>query len=58
MALLNIERMRRRPRFPSLFSSVLVLMVCLDQRRDAATAQGESDAAKKCEEIKIGELIV
>ena len=49
---------RRRP-FPSVSSSWIILILCLDYRRDATvTAQEESDAAKKCDEIKIGELIV
>ena len=42
---------------PAFSSSLFVLMLCLDHRRDATNAQ-ESDAAKKCEDIKIGELIV
>ena len=35
-------------------SSLLVFILCFDRR----IAQEQSDAAKKCEEIKIGELIV
>ena len=57
MAIWNYKRTRRRRRLSAFSSSLFVLMLCLDYRRDAATAQ-ESDAAKKCEEIKIGELIV
>ena len=35
--------------------SLLVFVLCFDRR---IAQQQESDAAKKCEEIKIGELIV
>ena len=56
MAIWNYKRTRRR-RLPAFSSSLFVLMLCLDHRRDATNAQ-ESDAAKKCEDIKIGELIV
>ena len=50
MAVLNYKRTRWR-------SSLFVLLLCLEFRGDA-TAAGESEAAKKCDEIQIGELIV
>ena len=58
MVVMDYKWRRRRP-FPAISSSWIILILCLDYRRDATvTAQEESDAAKKCDEIKIGELIV